>query len=444
MCAKVLRRNQFLILFAALLLASQALPDETKLQISAAQILADALSHSLALKGSDQDIAAAQARLRQARAQFLPSLNLDARAGHYAGLEDAAFGPGIVIPTVDNQYAASATLAQPLFTGGRMVNQARSAEYQTGAAAHSRRGAEANLRLQALTTYWTWSKTYHGLKTIQAAVARMEAHAADMHNLYQAGLATDNDTLSTDVLLDQTRLQLETVQRRDNLARAQIAFLVGYTLPGNAAPEPAPAPARNSVAPEDTALAAAKTNRCEYAIRQLELNAAQAQVGASRAPYFPQLYALARYEQGRPNLLDFPPQDQWNADTYLGLTLNWNILDWGLTRGKVAEALARTAQARLRLAQEDERITLEVRQAQIDLLDAVNRLAVAERAEKSARRNLESATDLWQNGLLRHSELLDAHTKLTDAERDTLTARTDVVLAQIFLDYALGNLHPPD
>lgn len=430
-----------LLLLVALLLAARSAPAETNITVSAAQILADALAHSLTLKGSDQEIAAARARALQARSQFLPSLNLDARAGHYEGLQDAAFGPGIVIPTVDNQYAASATLFQPLFTGGRIVNQSRSADYQTDAATHSRRSAEATLRLQALSTYWNWSKTFHGLKTLHAAVARMEAHATDMHNLYQAGLATDNDTLSTDVLLDQTRLQLETVQRRNQLALAQIAFLVGYSLPSNAVPEAPPAPAANEMAPEAEALAAAQTNRTEYAMRQFELNAAQAQVGANRANYLPQLFALARYEQGRPNQLDFPPQDEWNYDAYLGLALNWNILDWGLTRGKVSEAMAKTAQARLRLAQEDERIILEVRQARIDLLDAGNRLTVAERAEKSARRNLESATELWHNGLLRHSELLDAHTKLTDAEHATLIARTDVILGRISLDYALGQLN---
>ncbi len=426
-----------LIIFLA---ASQATPNEPDIPVSSAEILADALAHSLVLKSSDQDIAAARARMLQARSLFLPSLNLNARAGHYTGLEDAAFGPGIIIPTVDNQYAASATLSQPLFTGGRIVKQSQSAEYQANAAAHSRLSAEADLRLQALTTYWTWSKTFHGIKTLRSAVARMEAHATDMHNLYQAGLATDNDTLSTDVLLDQTRLQLETAQRRNQLARAQITFLVGYSLPGNAVPELAPEPLRTGIAPEDEALATAKTNRTEYKALQLELNAAQAQVSASRANYFPSLYALARYEQANPNLLDFPPQDQWNDDAYIGVTLNWNILDWGLTRGKVSETVARAAQARLRLAQEDERITLEVRQARIDLLDSISRLTVTERAEQSALRNLQSATDLWHNGLLRHSELLDAHTKLTETQHARLTARTDVILAQTFVNYALGRL----
>ncbi len=428
------------ILLTALLLASPTIPDETNLPFSADRILADSLAHSLALKSSDQDVAAAQARLLQARSQFLFNLSLDARAGHFEGLENAAFGPGITIPAVENQYAGSATLSQPLFTGGRIARQSQSANYQARAAAQGRLSAEADLRLQALTCYWTWSKTFHGLKTIRAAVARMEAHAGDMHNLYAAGLATDNDTLSTDVLLDRTRLQHESVQRRNELARAQIAFLVGYTLPGNAAPDPAPAADRTDVLPEAEALATARTQRVEYGLRRLELEAALAQLGANRAGYYPSLYALARYDLGRPNPYDFPPEAAWNDDAYVGLALSWNIVDWGLTRGKVSETAARVAQARLRLALEDERITLQVRQARIDLLDACNRLAVAERAEQSALRNLESATDLWHNGLLRHSELLDAHTKLTDAQYDVLTARTDVILSRTGMDYALGLL----
>jgi len=423
-----------------LIMTGQSVTGEEPVRIGAAQILADALAHSLALKFSDQDIAAAEARRLQARAQFLPTLNLDARAGHYEGLEDAAFGPGIVIPTVDNWYGASAVLSQPLFTGGRIISQKQSAMFQHKAATHSRRSAEAELRRGALTAYWNWSKTFYALDSLQAATTRMEAHAADMHNLHQAGLATDNDALSTDVLLDQTRLRLEEAKRREQLARARIAYLTGYPLPITATPDHATVPVNPTLASETEALSAARTNRAEYTARRMNLNAAQALIKAQRADYFPHLYATARYDQAQPNAMDFPPMDEWNDDVYAGVSLTWNLLDWGLTRAKVSKAMARATQAALHLAQEDERIVLEVREARISLMDAVSRLTVTERAEHSARRNLESATDLWTNGLLRHSELLDAHTKLTDAQYATETARADVIIAQTTLDYATGRL----
>ena len=437
---RICRRRKWPLFGTVLLLACSSVTGEESVRVNATQILNATLEHSLALKISDQDIAAAQARALQARAQFLPSLDLDGRAGHYEGLKDAAFGPGIIIPTVENWYGASATLSQPLYTGGRLISQKHNASFQQNASAHSRRSAEADLRLGALTAYWNWSKVFYVIETLQAAVERMEGHATDMHNRHQAGLATDNDALSTDVLLDQTRLRLEEAKRRDQVARARIAYLTGANLPSNTAPDRAATPSVLTVIPESEALNAARTNRSEFAARRMDLNAAQALVNAHRADYFPHFFARARYNQARPNALDFPLQDEWNNDAYVGVTLTWNILDWGLTRAKVSETIARAAQAELRLSQEDERIVLEVREARFNMMDAITRLVVTERAETSARRNLESATDLWNNGLLRHSELLDAHTKLTDSQYDTETARANVVLAQTALSYAMGQL----
>ena len=428
-----------------MLSAEPGITDETNTQVNAAQVLADALRHSLTLKLSAQDIAAARARTLQTRAQLLPALNLASHGGHYEGLKDGAvagqYNNTIIIPSVADWYGASATLSQPLFTGGQLWQQKIHAGFQYNATTQAWHSVEADVRRQALSAYWHWSKSFYALATLRAAVARMEVHATDMRNFHDAGLATDNDTLSTEVLLDKTRLYLEEAKRYDEIARAQIAFLTGHDLPSNAVPNRPVIPAGLSVAPESDVLNTARTNRPEYAVRRMELNAAGALVDMHRAGYWPQLYLTASYDYDNPNPRIIPPQDEWNGDFYAGVALSWNILDWGLTRGKVSEAAARAAQAKLRLTQEDERIVLEARQARISLQDAIQSLTVAERAQQSAQRNLESATSLWNSGLLRHSELLDAHTKLTQAQYDAVSARANIVLTQTALNYATGQLN---
>lgn len=419
--------------------------DETNITVNAAQVLTDALHHSLTLKLSEQDVTAAKARTIQARSQLLPTLNLNSHGGHYEGLKDGSvvgFDDNVItIPSVANWYGASATLSQPLFIGGQLRQQKINADFQYNATTQTWRSVESDVRRQALSAYWNWSKSFYALETLRAAVTRMEVHAADMRNFHDAGLATDNDTLSTEVLLDKTRLYLEEAKRYDEIARAQIAFLTGYDLPSNAVPDRPVIPVGLTMAPELEFMNAARTNRAEYAVRRLEVNAASARVDMHRAGYWPQLYLTASYEYDNPNPRIVPPQEEWNGNFYAGLALTWNILDWGLTHGKVSEATAQATKAKLRLAQEDERIVLEVRRARIILQDALQSLKVAKRAEQSAQRNLESATILWNNGLLRHSELLDAHTKLTQAQYDAVSARANIVLAQTALDYAAGRLN---
>jgi len=88
----------------------------------------------------------------------------------------------------------------------------------------------------------------------------------------------------------------------------------------------------------------------------------------------------------------------------------------------------------------EESIALEVREARINLQNAISRVKVNRRMKASAKQNLEVATNLWESGLARHSEVLDAHAQLTNAEYELIAASADLLLAQASLAYAQGQL----
>ena len=184
----------------------------------------------------------------------------------------------------------------------------------------------------------------------------------------------------------------------------------------------------------------ARDHRAELAASRARAEAARSAVKATRAAYFPQVSLQARYEQARPNLLNIPPEDRWAGDAFVGVLLNWNVFDFGLTKARVREAEARLAQAELLAAEQEERVVLDVRDARIAMLDAVDRLEVATRVMSSAERNLRAATDLWKNGMARHADVLDAHAQLTDAEYQVVSARADALIARAALDRATGRL----
>ena len=403
------------------------------------QIVSQTLDHSYQLKASDQEVIASMAKRMQAKAQALPSLDIKAQATRYQGLEDSSFSHELTIAAIENRYSASIGVIQPLFTGGRIDSQKSGALYQQAAAEQDLQATKSDLVLSARTAYWNWSKAYYVVQSLEAAAKRTEAHVVDMRNQHNAGMATDNELLATEVQLDQTRLFLEEAKNRVALTRSRLEFLTGDKLGENEIPEKAVWSPDGSVSTTNTETDAI-SNRPEKAARTLEIKALEAQWRATQSDFYPQLSLVARYEQANPNLLDFPPADQWKYDAFAGVTLSWNLLDWGLTRAKAAETSARVEQARLLLSQMEERMTLEVREARINLQDAVSRVAVAERAEKSAQRNVEAATDLWQNGLARHSDVLDALARLTDAQYQLNAAQADVLLARAALDHAMGQL----
>ncbi len=414
--------------------AARVAPDE---------IVGRAVEHSYALKTSAKEIDAAEARRTQSRAQFLPSVDADGRAAWYSGLKDITLGPGSSIPAVEDRYLAGVGLSQPLFTGGRLIGQKQGADAGAEAARQARIGVGADIVIQALRAYWLWSKAFYSVESFEAALARVRAHLADMQSMHESGLVTDNDLLATEVRVDETQLLLEEARRRVALARADIAYLTGAELAADAQPDRADTGETPAAPSEDEALRMAFINRPERAARRLDTRAAEENIKVQRAGYYPQFYFLARYEQGNPNPLIFPPENEWNYDAFVGFGATWNLLDWGLTRGRAAEAAARAWQARLRQEQTDDQIALEVKESRINLENALARVAVSEHARASAARNLQAATDLWEAGLARHSDVLDAHSKLTDAEFGVISAQADVELARAALEHALGLLNEP-
>jgi outer membrane protein TolC len=399
-----------------------------------------ALAHSPVLQAAESEEHAATARAAQARAGGRPTLTADARTAHYWGLSDRQLGPQIVIPGIADRYNAGLQAMQPLYTGGRVARQRAATTLARAAAEQTRRGTEADVTLAALAAYWGWSQAFHAVASFRAAVTRVAQHNTDMQQGFKAGLATESDALATTVQMENTRLQLAEAERRVELARARLAYLTGHELPPQAAPLATTGAAETSVPAENTLLEQARTNRAEALARRLEVRVAGEQVEAARADRRPQFAAVARYEQVRPNMLFIPPEDQWNYDAFVGLTASWNIWDSGLTRAKVAEATARREQARQRQRQTDDQIALDIRAARVDWANAGERLAVAQRAAASARRNLKVADDLWKNGLTRHVDLLDAHAQLTDAEVRISVTRAEVELARAALDHATGKL----
>jgi outer membrane protein len=437
-----MRRQQIMILILALSLTRvMASAADSGPTVSPQQIVSEAIAHSYKLQSAGIENQLMQARKNQAVSRSLPSLKIAASANSYNGLEDSMMG-SFIFPAIEDRYSFQAELGQTVFTGGRISGSRRAADFDRRAAESALQSTDADLRLQALTTYWNWSKAYYALAAADAAVKRIESHSRDVKNQRDGGMATESDALSAEVLLDQTILRMQDAHRNLDLARAATAFLAGRELAADAIPQKPDAASLGAIQAEKeaSAIQAAMTNRPEIVRAEMVARSAHEQVVVTRSAYYPQLSLVARYEQARPNNLFFPPADEWNDDTFVGAVVAWNLFEGGLTRAKVVEAVSREKQVRLQAEEIAEAIELEVKQARIRLDAAIARLGVAERAEKSAERNLEVTGNQWQSGTARHSDVLDAESKYADAQYESVATAADAVLARASLDHAMGVL----
>lgn len=407
--------------------------------ISPEDVVSLTLSHSPTLKSHDESIQAATARRQQADAGLMPQLDARAQALHFEGLENQALGP-VSIPVIDNQFSAAVGITQPLYTGGRVTSQKRSAKLGEESSRQARAASSSDLALRAVTAYWQWSQSLARIEAFQSAVDRMQVLATDTRNLEKAGMATDNDRLSVEVTLDQTRLELDDAQRQASLSLVELATLTGREFSTNAAPrKPVLQPSDRAVQSLQKSIANACEQRAELKSLRLNAKGSEALVEAARADRRPQLSLIARVEEGRPNQRNFPPDDQWREDALVGATVSWNLFDGGLTRARTAEARAKATRDTLQCQALEEAVVAQVRTAHLSLQHALNRLKTTQHAEAGARRNLEVATDLWKNGAARHSDVLEAQSRLTLTTTQRISAEADVLIGQATLKHATGD-----
>ena len=404
-------------------------------------VITRALAHSPVLRDASEEINAATWHRRQAEAQGHPVLDVRADAAHYEGIENASLGPGLMLPEIGNRYAASADITLPLLTGGRIPALRDNATWLQDAARHMHQSTQDEIAWQATVAYWTWARAYRLADAAQAAVKRMEAHAADLTALRKAGLATENDRLAAVVQLDQTRLKLTEIRRQTEQALADMALLTGPALPPGGEPLLPDVDPVASLPELSSVVDKALTNRTDLAAARDKLQASRRQVAVVRTDDRPQVALTARLEEGRPNAVDFPPTDTWKDDAFVGAMVRWNLWDGGLSRAKAGEARAHAAQAALAVEQVADRIEWQVKTARINLASALDRVPVARHAEESAILNVKTATDLWKNGLARHSDVLEAESRLTEAEFETIAILTEVKIAQAQLRHAIGVLN---
>lgn len=396
-----------------------------------------ALAHHPALKSRNADVQMATARRFQADAGLNPTFDARAQAQHFEGLENGSLAPGVTIPVIEDQYSASLGITQPLYTGGRVTQQRRSAKLQEAAARHTLTATASDIELQTRIAYWQWSKALAQITAFQASVVRMETQLTDTRNLKNAGMATDNDLLANEVLLAQIELQLQSAQQDADLSRIQLTRLTGQDITALYTPLQPEVPATAMGPDLHAALTIALSNRPELASVRLNAQASAELVGVARADGKPQVTLMARYEQGNPNQRDFPPEDEWKDDAFIGAAVSWSIFDGGLTRARTAEAKARAARDEYQVQTLLEAVIADTKAACLSRDYSLARLKTAKHAEASATRNLQVATDLWKNGAARHSDVLDAQAKLTLTTAQRIAAEADALIAKSTLDHAL-------
>jgi outer membrane protein TolC len=384
---------------------------------------------------ADQDIAAANARVAQARSFFLPAVNSTSTYSRRPFERTIQVGDSTVVIQRLNGLSEALSLNWTLFdarsmTGLAAVRSQRNAD--VAAATESRRQLAFEVSQAFLGTL--------GTSQVRQASARRYAFAGQNLDAakarFNAGLASVNDVTRAELEYATAEVGLTQLQGQVETSTLQLGNLLD-----------APEAVRGSlVVPEflieaGSAEAANTEALIEEALaRRLDVGSlrwiASSQRSLAKVPllgFLPSLSASGRYTIT--NEAGFSGQNStWSA----GATLTWSLFD-GLARfGQARERRALAKLADLDLQAAVRRVDLEVREALVSMTNQRASLKQATTAYEIAKKNAAETTELYRQGLATALQVADANVSLFEAEVALVQERYGLGVAFLNLEAALG------
>ncbi|HEY6549396.1 MAG TPA: TolC family protein, partial [Vicinamibacteria bacterium] len=386
--------------------------------------------------------------LRGAQADRWPSLGLSGQYSRNSNVPEFVVPQPdgsqlVVFPNLPNQGYLRASVAQPLYTGGRVGGNLESAEAQQAAAAQDTKAAQADLRLEVTASFWNLRSRRESERVLREAIASYEAHLKDATNLLEVGMAARNDVLAVQVERDGaelSRLQAESAAEVENANLVRLLDLPpgSRVVPAEDAVDPGLGTEGRDLAEVEGFVAEALQQRSEVLALQSRVAAASAQAKVARAPSLPQASLQGMYDYANPSQRIFPLEGTWRDTWTVAVGVSFTPFDGGRSSAAAARAEAQAEAAGHQLRDLQQRVRLEVTSRFLELRAARASLEVATRNVTAAQENVRVSQDRYRAGVSPSSYLLDAETRLLHVDLERTQAAAHLQVARARLERARG------
>lgn len=416
------------------LLALLALPLSLAAQDPAPTVTLDeairlALRNQPAMIQALGDVNVAAAGRREAVGNWLPSLSASSSMSQSSSQR---FDQATQRTVSGGATAASAgfSASMELFDGFRRFAQSRSAGASQASADAALVAQEFQVTLLTKQSFFNALAADELVRVSETRIRRAEEQLKVSRDKLAAGSATRSDTLRSTVELGNAQLQMLNARTQRANAVASLARLIGFDGPVT----PVAAEGMYDIALIDRAALEQELLGNAPAVLSAEaaLNAAEAQVGVTRAQYMPSLSAsYSRSFSGT----DFGALNpSWSAR----LSLSWNLFNGFSRETGVARVNASRDAAEARAADSRRQAAASLTQFINSLEAAQARIAIGLTSTVAAEEDLRVQNERYRLGAATIVEVLASQVSLDQAEVDLVQARLDFLVAKAQLEALLG------
>jgi NodT family efflux transporter outer membrane factor (OMF) lipoprotein len=388
---------------------------------------------------ANQNVQAAQARFRAARAQveqfrsqFFPVVTANGGYSRARSSENVKFKSTAGKTLNDWIVGADATWEPDLW--GRVSRSVEGARANAQASAADAQSVLLSMQAELATDYFELRGIDRERQLLDDTIAAYKEAVELTQNRYKGGIATDADVAQAQTQLRTTQAQaIDLGVQRAQLEHA-IAILTGQT-PSTFSLPVAPLVAVPVIAPVGVPSTLLE-RRPDIAAAERQMVDLNAQIGVATAAYFPNLILSVSGGLEATNFSDWllAPARFWS----LGPTLAGTLLDFGGRAAKKAEAQANYDEG---IAQYRQTVLSAFGQVEdnIAALRVLEQEAQAQDdAVSAAQRSLAIVSNRYKNGAITYLDVVVAQTTALTNEREAVSIARRRMAASVALIKALG------
>lgn len=453
--------------------------------INLQQAVALALGNSRPLGLATETLLQAQGRTSETRAAFNPTLGTGFTYTRLNTGQMATLAPGKSISIVNaDQPVFTASVAMPIDIAGLLAAASSQAQFQEVAARIDVNRARNQIVLDTKNAFFSVLRAEALVTVAVQSLQNSLDRLSDAQKKLAAGTVARFDVIRAQTDVANAQQQLITARSNVSLSIANLNNTIGIDIdtplqitatsavenpPGVAPPAPMSldAPAQNlpsvpleqpgrgdasgagmrdpagategpdslNLGPEYRAVVQEALNaRPEILEAEANLAAARKGIQLARRSQLPSL-AVSVGSNYSPNAAGFSPQTLSGSFV---LSVSAPIFDGGISGARVTQARAQVAQSETNLRQSSDLVKLDVRSAYLTLVQARDRVAVANQALSEAQESFRLARVRYNNGVSALLEVSDAQAALTQAQQNQVNALYDYNNDRAALDKAAG------
>lgn len=343
--------------------------------------------------------------------------------------------------TVDLTHVvvAQATIMQPVYMGGRLVQMYKIAQATENMAKIESEAQREQIIYKVDEAYWRVVAVTQKKQLAEQYYALLVQLEADVQEAVNEGLATQADLLQVITKRGDAqvkKLQAENGLTLSNMALAQVCGLplsTSFVLDDTGLDE-------TSLPGTDLDAETAVTNRSEMQLMEQAQEIAKRSAKLASAGLQPNIIAQASYMYTNPNF-DNGNSSNWDGTGFFsaGVVVNVPIVHADdILRYKAAKHAANVVS--LKAEETRELLTLQTTQANQKLAEAQQKIALAQLTEKNAAEVLRMAQESYDAGMITASDLMQAQTLWLSAATDLVDAQAEAKTTETLLRRYLGQL----